>query len=532
MDTEELIDKLSRPSAYPHPVDGEVVVHQTHISVVFLAGEYAYKFKKPVELAFLDYSTLEKRKYFCEREIELNRRLAPEIYLDTVSATASAGSDGGLCVDGDGEPVEWAVKMVRLPDEATLEARLGRGEVSVGQMESLARRIASFHARAERGDEVSGFARFEAVAKNARDNFEQSREHIGQTIHQQVFDRLSALNEGQLEELCELIERRADADVACDTHGDLRLDHVYLFDENGLDGDFVIVDCIEFNDAFRFADPVSDVAFLAMDLAFADRRDLARALVAEYLEAADDREGAELLAFYIAYRAAVRAKVEGIKATEKEVSQDEREQAKTKARAHWLLALGRLEAPQRRPAMVLVGGLPGTGKSTLARALAERADFEVIDTDVVRKELAGLELHETGRAEYGEGIYTPEWSDKTYTECLRRAEQLLFEGRRVIVDATFSSEERRRVFLESGRAHGVRARFLECETSAETAKDRLSRRGEDVSDADWEVYRKMVEAWDEPSAATERAREVVSAEGEVDEVVARALELLRHAELL
>jgi aminoglycoside phosphotransferase family enzyme/predicted kinase len=527
MDTEQLIEQLTRPSAYPHPVDGDIVVHQTHISVVFLAGEYAYKFKKPVDLGFLNYSTLEKRKHFCEREVELNRRLAPKVYLNTVPVTMSGASGGDLSVFGgedpvEGEPVAWAVKMKRLPDEATLEARLGRDEVTAAQIESLARHIASFHARAKRGAEVSQFARFEAVAKNARDNFQQSTDHVGATVHQAVFDRLIALNDDKLEGLRELIERRASADVACDTHGDLRLDHVYW-----LDGEFVIVDCIEFNDAFRFADPVSDIAFLAMDLEFDDRRDLARALVAEYLEAADDRQGAELVAFYIAYRAAVRAKVEGIKATETEVGPEAREQATQKARAHWLLALGRLEAPGRRPAMVLVGGLPGTGKSTLARALAERANFEVIDTDVVRKELAGIAPHNSGTAEYGEGIYTREWSERTYKECLRRAEALLFEGKRVIVDASLSSEARRQMFLGRGRGHGVRTLFLECETSAETAKRRLAGRRGDVSDADWDVYRNMVEAWDEPSEATDRARRVVSAEGEVEAVVERALEELR-----
>jgi aminoglycoside phosphotransferase family enzyme/predicted kinase len=535
MQIDRLVNQLSRPSAYPHPVDGDIVVHQTHISVVFLAGDFAYKFKKPVDLGFLDYSTLEKRRHFCEREVELNRRLAPEIYLGTVPATVSGAHEGDFIIGGGGEgeaePLEWAVKMVRLPDQATLEARLERDEVTAGQVESLARHLASFHARAERGDAVSRFARFEAVAKNARDNFEHSVDQIGETIHAEVFDRLSALNDAKLDELREVIERRAGDHVACDTHGDLRLDHVYLFDKDGLDGEFVIVDCIEFNDAFRFADPISDIAFLAMDLQFDDRRDLARALVAEYLEAADDREGAELLAFYVAYRAAVRAKVEGIKACEEEVGVAEREQARNKARAHWLLALGRLEVAERRPAMVLVGGLPGTGKSTLAAALAERANFEVIDTDIVRKELADLATHESGKAEYTQGIYTSEWSERTYLECLRRAEQLLFKGKRVIIDATFASEARRQMCLASGRAHGVRTLLLECETSAQTAKERLAARSEDVSDADCQVYRKMVAAWDEPSTSIQRARRVVSAEGEIDAVVERALEELRGAGL-
>jgi hypothetical protein len=524
MELETIIDKLTDPAAYPHPVDGEVVCHQTHISVVFLAGDYAYKLKKPVDLGFLDYSTLEKREHFCEREVELNRRLAPDVYLDVVSVTVS---DGQLCVGGDGEVVEWAVKMRRLPDEATLEARLARGEVTAGQMESVARRVAAFHAEARSDEETARYGRFETVAGNARENFEQTVAHVGQTVHRDVYARLEALQEAELDRLHDLIERRAAAGIPTDTHGDLRLDHVYVLGEE--DEGYVIVDCIEFNDRFRYADPVADMAFLVMDLECADRRDLARAFAGAYFEAAGDREGAELLSFYVAYRAIVRAKVEGIKATEPEVDEADRAEACEKAMSHWLLALGRLEAPERRPAMVLVGGLPGTGKSTLARALAERAGFEVVDTDVVRKELAGLAPDDDGKAAYGEGIYTQEWSKKTYGECLRRAEALLFEGKRVIVDATFSGEARRQMFLARAHASGVRSLFLECQTSSETACERLAGRTGDVSDADWDVYTKMVEAWEAPSSeVTERARRVVSAEGEVGEVVERALEALRE----
>lgn len=535
MNVEELIDNLTDPAAYPHAVDGEVVCHQTHISVVFLAGEYAYKLKKPVDLGFLDYSTLEKREHFCEREVELNRRLAPDVYLDVVPVTMSGGS---LSVGGEGEAVEWAVKMRRLPNEATLEARLERGEVTAGQIESVARRIARFHDEAESNEETARFGRFDVVAGNARENFEQTAEHVGETVHRGVYERLEALQEAELERLHGLIERRADAGVPSDTHGDLRLDHVYMLGDQDDDQDddqqeeHVIVDCIEFNERFRYADPVADMAFLVMDLECADRRDLARAFAAAYFEAAGDREGTELLPFYVAYRAVVRAKVEGIKATEQEVDDQGRDDARDKSKAHWLLALGRLEVPEKRPAMVLVGGLPGTGKSTLAAALGERAGFEVIDSDVIRKELAGLDAHEDGKAAYGDGIYTEEWSEKTYAECLRRTEALLFEGERVIVDATFSSEARRQKFLASARDSGVRSAFLECQTSPETARERLDARSGDVSDANWDIYAKMVEAWDAPaSELTERARQVVSAEGGVDEVVERAMEALQAAGL-
>ena len=170
-----------------------------------------------------------------------------------------------------------------------------------------------------------------------------------------------------------------------DTHGDLHLDHVYLFPDRAPPADLVIIDCIEFNERFRFADPVADMAFLVMDLAFHGRRDLARAFADAYFRASGDEEGRALLPFYTAYRAAVRGKVEGMELAEREVPEAERAAALVRARAHWLLALGELEEPGRRPCLVLVGGLPGTGKSTLARGLAEQAGFTVIRSDLVRR---------------------------------------------------------------------------------------------------------------------------------------------------
>ncbi|MFP4596906.1 MAG: AAA family ATPase [Persicimonas sp.] len=523
MQLDELIEKLRSPAAYPHEVDGEIVVHQTHISVVFLAGDYAYKFKKPVDLGFIDYSTLAKRRHFCEREVELNRRLAPDVYLGVVPLCRSGSA---LEIDGEGDPVEWAVKMVRLAEEDTLEHRLAAGEVDAATMRRLAAHIASFHQQARAGEDIARYGRLDVVAGNARENFEQTAEHVGRTVHRDVYERARRLTEDELERRAELIERRADEGVPRDTHGDLRLDHVY-FD----DGEFTIVDCIEFNDRFRYADPVADMAFLVMDLEFVGRRELAAEFADAYFAAYDDAQGRQLLAHYVAYRAVVRAKVEGIRATDTEAGDRARSQAMRKARAHWLLALGRLETTECRPAMVLIGGLPGTGKSTVAGELAERANFEVIDTDVVRKELAGLDPDEPARADYGEGIYTSEWSEKTYAECLRRAEELLFEGGRVIIDATFNSDERRQMFLESARRCGVPGLFVALETREETARERLDARQGGASDADWETYMAMREAWQAGSGNVDRYTVPVSAEGEVDEVVGRVSEVVAERRL-
>jgi aminoglycoside phosphotransferase family enzyme/predicted kinase len=501
MEVAPLIEVLSDPAAYPYPVD-RVQVRQTHISVVFLAGPFAYKIKKPVNLGFLDFSTLDRRHHFCEEEVRLNRRLAPEVYLGIVPVSRIGVE---VKMEGQGEAVEWAVKMKRLPEEATLEKRLQRGQVDVGLLRALARKVASFHARAEGGEHISAFGRYEVVARNARENFEQAAPQVGTTVSQTVFERLRELTEEALIRLRPLIEGRAERGVPRDTHGDLHLDHVYLFPESTPPADLVIIDCIEFNERFRFADPVSDMAFLAMDLCFHRQRDLARAFAEEYFRASGNEEGRALLPFYMAYRAAVRGKVEGFELLEKEIPEAERSAALAKARAHWLLALGEWETLGQRPCLVLVGGLPGTGKSTLAQGLAERADFRVIRSDLVRKELAGLSAGEPARSPFEKGIYAPAWSERTYAECLCQAEKLLFDGKRVIVDASFGEEKRRQAFLQTAARLAVPVVFLLCQADQEVARRRLVCRRDDASDADWSVYRKATERWEEIGPGVRRS---------------------------
>ncbi len=320
MELGRLIAALSDPAAYGEGV-ASVVVHQTHISAVFLAGPFAYKVKKPFELGFLDYSTLERRRHFCREEVRLNNRLAHGVYVDVVPITIEGER---VRVGGRGEPIEWAVKMVRLPEENRLGEWLHRDEVGAEEFATLARRLARFHAGAESGAHVAESGRFEVVAANARENFTESEAHVGRTIHRDVFERLRTLTEGTLASLQPLIQGRAERFVPRDGHGDLRLDHVYRFPEKPPPGDLIAVDCIEFNERFRHGDPVADVAFLVMDLIREGRRDLAQSFADAYFQAAGDEEGRDLLPFYTAYRAAVRGKVEGIEATEPEVPESER----------------------------------------------------------------------------------------------------------------------------------------------------------------------------------------------------------------
>jgi aminoglycoside phosphotransferase family enzyme/predicted kinase len=545
VDLARLIEQLSEPGAYPFPVEN-VEVRHTHISVVFLAGPYAYKIKKPVEFGFLDFGTLPKRRYFCEEEVRLNRRLAPDVYLGVVPVTHRGSGlqmegpekgdrpleeRGTVPFFGASDAVEWAVKMQRLPEEATFEKRLLRGEVGSAQVRNLAEKIAAFHAQAEAGEHIAARGRFPVVAGNARENFEQTAYQVGTTVHPAVYERLRSLTKEALVRLRPLIDKRAEASVPRDTHGDLHLDHVYLLPERPPPADLVIIDCIEFNERFRFADPVADMAFLVMDLAFHGRKDLAAAFTEEYFRISHDTEGQALLPFYIAYRAAVRGKVEGLELAEQEIPEAERVAALARARAHWLLALGELEEPRRRPCLLLLGGLPGTGKSTLAGVLAESAGFQVLRSDVIRKELAAAPAMPAPSHCFAEGIYTPEWTERTYAECLRRAEELLFEGQRVLVDATFRDENIRRIFLESALRWGVPALLLLCQAEPEVVRQRLENRRGDASDADWNIYLQAALRWEEPSPATRQHLRMLLTGGRLEVSLARALDVLRETGL-
>ncbi len=526
MELAQLILALSEPAAYPFAVRA-VAVRQTHISAVFLAGPFVYKIKKPVELGFLDFRTLEKRRFFCEQEVRLNSRLAPEVYLGVVPVTRSGAT---VKFEGDGEVVEWAVKMHRLSDDATLENRLEHGAVDAEMVDALSSKIAAFHAQAEAGPRIARFGRFDVVAGNARENFEQSIAQIGTALGRGVFERLQALTEQALAEHRGLIELRAERGVPRDTHGDLRLGHVYFFPERKPPANVVVIDCIEFNERFRFADPVADMAFLVMGLKCHARGDLARMFTDAYFRASADEEGRALLPFYISYRAAVRGKVEGFKSARDEVPETERAVALGKARGYWLLALGELEQPARRPCLVLVGGLPGSGKSTLAGDLSARAGFSVIRSDVVRKELAGVS-DSNGTQGFQEGLYTEAWTERTYAECLRRAERLLFEGQRVAVDASFREEARRWTFLEMAARLAVPGVFFLCQAEPSQILARLANRRGDASDADGSIYLEAARIWQQPGAAVQSKLRPIDTGSSQEQSLDQALSALRKMEL-
>ena len=395
MDLAQIIEALSDPAAYPDPVERGGGPPDPHLGRSSWPAPIVYKVKKPVELGFLDFGTL------AQAPALLRGGGAPQpppgartVYLGVVPVTcATHGRAGGGRRRGRRVGGEDAAPARRShpPEPAPARGGRSRGGGGPGAQD---RRLPRPRRGRPADRRASAASRWwpATPARTSSSPWPRS----GTTVSRAVFARLRALTEEALARHRPLIESRAERGVPRDTHGDLRLGHVYYFPDREPPGDLVILDCIEFDERFRFADPVADMAFLVMGLNLQGHRDLARAFAEAYFLASGDGEGRALLPFYTSYRAAVRGKVEGLKLARPEIPEADRAAALTKARGSWLLALGELEAPSRRPCLVLVGGLPGTGKSTLARALAERAGFRVIRSDLVRKELAGVRRHGAG----------------------------------------------------------------------------------------------------------------------------------------
>ncbi len=511
-----ILNALSQPSAWPWPVDEVVIVH-THASAVLLAGDYVLKLKKPVDFGFLDYSTRERRRHYCAEETRLNRRLAAEVYLGVAGVEVSPkGIKLHLPedVDLDDPALEPAVLMARLSDDRTLAAGLQHGWVGAEEVKALARRLARFHTEALRSPEIASFAHFETVAGNARENFEQTAMHRGVTVTEAVWASCREATETMLAELRETIDARAEQH-ACASHGDLRLDHVYFLDDR-----VEVIDCIEFNERFRYSDAASDIAFLSMELRFAGRPDFAELLERTWAAEYGGERAYEVLPFYVAYRSIVRGKVRGFLALDEEAPAASREEASRKSAAHWLLA-HRMLQHDRLPSVVLVGGLPGTGKSTVAAGLAKGAGYHWIRADVVRKELAGLSASEDAAAPFGKGIYTEEWTERTYARCVELAREALLEGDRVVVDATFRSESRRSPFEALASELRTPLRLLICESPPAITRERIRARVGGPSDAGVAVYDRAASEWGMPARAF-----VVDTSGTIEESHRAALNAL------
>ena len=473
---------------------GEAVeVVETHISWVLLAGDYAYKIKKAVDLGFLDFSTLEKRRFYCGEELRLNRRLAPDLYLEVVPI---AGSADHPVLNGPGPAIEYAVKMRRFPQSCLLDQVLLRGELTPETVDAIARRIADFHGRTAIADNESPFGTPERAHLPVAENFAQIRPRLRDNEDLNRLDKLERWSEREYQSRIDALAERKARGLVRECHGDLHLGNMVL-----LDGEAVPFDCIEFSENLRWIDVISEAAFLAMDLQDRGRPDLARRFLNAYLEQTGDYEGLEVLRYYLVYRAMVRAKVACIRAG----------QAKQSA-GHWKQYRNHIELAADftrplQPFLAITHGLSGSGKTTVTQSLLEATSLFRVRSDVERKRLYGLKPEARSGAGTGEGMYSLEAGERTYRRLAEVARGIVQPGFSAIVDATFLKRRERAAFQELAQGLGVPFVILDVTAPENLLRERVKQRMQhrrDASEADITVLENQLRN-SEPLDASELA---------------------------
>lgn len=483
-----LPEALLRPDAWPHPVHGLRLV-ETHISWVFLTGDQAYKVKKPLDLGFLDFSTLERRRQACEEELRLNRRLAPDLYLDVVPIAVASGR---LCVGASGEPVEYAVRMRQFPDHALLTDELSGGRLAEADLRELAVTIAAFHASLPPAPAASPAGRPEQVWAPIAQSLAQLAELGAGSDLPGGLAALSAALRARFDALLPQLAGRRAAGMIRECHGDLHLGNLVRL-ERGI----AAFDALEFDPALRWTDVMAEVAFLLMDLCVRDRRDLAMTFLNAYLSRTGDHAGVVVLPFYLAYRALVRAKVALLAP-----AADGPAAASARQLASRLLEFAlRPSLQAQAPALLLVCGPSGSGKSWLSGRLATRLPAVHLRSDVERKRLAGLpELACSGSATDA-GLYTPALSAATYRRLASIAAGLLAAGFHVIVDAAALKAAQRELIIDAAGSPpgGTTLVWLDgTPTLLASRIDQRAARGDDPSEASRAVLAQQLRTLEPP----------------------------------
>ena len=472
------LQPLLNPAAYDHPAE-PIQLIQTHISWVILAGDYAYKIKRPVRFGFLDYSTLAKRRFMCEREVELNRRTCPHAYLGVVPIISDNGS---ARVGGVGPVIEYAVKMRRLLPDGWLSTRVESGEASAELLRRVAGAVYNFHSAAAAGDAIARYGSATEVGAIWRENLDELRPFEGDTLTSGQLHDLTAFGDKFLMSNAQLIDERASSGHVRDIHGDLRSDSIYIEPEGGI----CMCDCIEFSDRLRCGDVAGDVAFLAMDLDVRGRRDLSDEFAGAYTRlAADDETLPYMLPFYRCYRAAVRGKVESITARDPDIGEEQRFAARQRAARYFELSdQYATDRPSR--ALVVVGGLSGSGKSYLAAALSSRLGAALVRTDALRRGAIDGPTGDPRRSTYG----APERA-RIYETLRDHARLHLEAGRLVVLDATHIDRRERDAARELAAECAADVFLVWVNADESVIRSRLAARtpaGDDMSDARWDTY--------------------------------------------
>jgi len=481
-----LFDQLKNPKFYgPHVTSVQLL--QTHISYVALTGTYAYKVKKPVNFGFLDFSTLDKRKYFCEEELRLNKRLCSDMYLDVLPITQKENT---LELNGDGTIVEYVLKMKEFPQEYIMTNMLQQGKISEETIDHLCTILVDFYTLQEPSEEIKKYGELQAVKQNIDENFNQTKPMIGYTISKETFWYIKETTTKFFERNKEVFGQRMKQGRIYDCHGDLHSGNIIVAGQN-----IHIFDCIEFNDRFRFCDVASDIGFLSMDLDYLNYPYLSSYLIQKYVEKSRDTSIYSVLNFYKSYRAFVRGKVHGFQLNDPHIDPKKKNNLVATAQKYFDLSryyagLFLLDLQENKPLVFLVVGLSGTGKSTVARKIAVDYHATQINTDVVRKEIAGIDKFEQRHDQFNTGLYDPKKIDDTYEKVMTRAAIFLKKNENVVLDATFQKKKYRDMARHVAAKYHAALVELQCVCPDDVVKKRLEDRlkKKSVSDGRWEIY--------------------------------------------
>ncbi len=461
---DRLIAGLRQPARYAHPVV-EVELLQTHISCVLLAGDYAYKIKKPVNLGFLDFSTLAARKHYCEEELRLNRRTAPALYLDVL---AIGGSESAPVIGG-GPAIEYALRMRRFEQDDLLDSMARRGALTPQHMDALARGLAAFHAGIECAGAGTAYGSAERVLAPALQNFEQMLPLVGAKADIALLARLRDWTAREHAALAAVFAARKREGRVRECHGDLHLGNIAL-----LEGVPTPFDAIEFNPDFRWIDVMNEIAFLVMDLLDHGLPRLAFRFLNAYLEITGDYAGLRVLRYYLVYRALVRAKVSCLRAQQAGVAAHQKSEVEREYRRH--LHLAERLAERAHAAMLIMHGLSGSGKTTIAQNLLEALGAVRLRSDVERKRLFGVAAEARSGSRLDAGLYTPAANERSYACLAELAREVIAAGYPVIVDAAFLKRDERERFAALARDAGVRFLIAACTASPATLRARVAAR--------------------------------------------------------
>lgn len=504
-ENQNLFKVLENAEIYPHhPKSVEHI--QTHISHVFIAPPFVYKLKKPVDFGFVDYKTLEKRKHFCEREIELNRRLCSNIYLDVIPIT-----------DASDEVIEYAVKMKQLDEQYFLDSYINKNTLTTKHLNRVADVLINFYSNQNPGKEILKYGKIEQIRYNTNENFQQTKSFVGDTITNENYNAVQHFTERYFETKKTLFKRRIQEKRIVDGHGDLHLEHIHVKPDG-----ICIYDCIEFNERFRYGDLAADLAFLVMDLDFRDLWKEGRYFIEQVAEKLEDRDLSQIIDFYKCYRAYVKGKVKSMQSAEDEVSEKDRKEARDKAEKYFKLSL-RYALLGSQPLLLIFMGRIATGKSTLTEHFEKTFNLNCFSSDRIRKSLAGIPHYKRVSEPEREELYSPEMSEKTYQGLMEKALKELEAGKSVILDATFSNQSGRRELIQKLENRNINYFFIETQASDPTITSRLKERehiGDSIiSDARLEDFEKLDARYEPPDKVPERSIIRVNTETELKSTI-------------